>query len=77
MELQCPNCEGYNLELQEFSDVFDHPFCPFRYQVHGLRGHICMDCGADPMFKEQILENELLIREVRTQRFLDYLAQGF
>lgn len=68
----CPVCEAGSLTLTVYSDTFDHHGALI--VVEGLEGYVCAECGADPVFEDQIKRNHWRI--VNAKRVADGLLTG-
>ncbi|WP_246156236.1 hypothetical protein [Thiohalocapsa marina] len=65
-------CEQGALTPDTYSDTFQHHGAEL--VVHGLECYICRDCGADPVFEDQIRRNHA--RVVDARRHADGLLTG-
>jgi HTH-type transcriptional regulator/antitoxin MqsA len=63
--LICPECESGALQLHRYSDTFQHQ-CK-NLVVDDLESYLCLACGADPVFEDQIRRNHARIADARRQ----------
>ncbi|MCF6262973.1 MAG: type II toxin-antitoxin system MqsA family antitoxin [Xanthomonadales bacterium] len=70
--LTCPVCEEGRLTESTFADDFKHG--KKTLHIDGLECYLCNNCGADPVFPEQIRRNHLSIAD--SKRVEDDLLTG-
>lgn len=70
--LKCPMCEHGTLAPNTYSDTFQHHGADLI--VDGLECYICGECGADPVFEDQIRRNHARVADAR--RHADGLLTG-
>ena len=63
--LVCPVCESGALQPHRYSDTFQHQ--GKNLVVDDLEGYLCAECGADPIFEDQIRLNDARISDARRQ----------
>lgn len=71
-DLLCPMCEHDSLTPSTYSDTFQHRGADL--VVEGLECYVCDECGADPVFEDQIRRNH--VRVVDARRRADGLLTG-
>lgn len=71
-ELLCPQCEKGHLAASTWADDFRHG--DRAVHVDGLECYVCDQCGADPVFTDQIRRNQLKIADAK--RRADGLLTG-
>lgn len=62
-DLRCLECENGHLTASLFADDFQHEGQPVH--VDGLECYVCGQCGADPVFPDQIRRNERRIADAK------------
>lgn len=62
---KCPLCEIGRLSATIFEDDFTYNNKPIH--VAELEGYVCDECGADPIFADQIRRNHLKISKAKAQ----------
>lgn len=70
--LICPVCEAGELESIVYTDTFQH--AGREISVADLEGYACPQCGADPIFEDQIRRNHARIADAK--RKADGLLTG-
>ena len=63
--LICPVCESGALQPHRYSDTFQHQ--GKNLVVDDLEGYLCPECGADPVFEDQIRRNHVRISDARRE----------
>jgi HTH-type transcriptional regulator/antitoxin MqsA len=63
--LICPVCESGPLQPHRYRDTFQHQ--GKNLVVDDLEGYRCAECGADPVFEDQICRNHARISDARRQ----------
>jgi HTH-type transcriptional regulator/antitoxin MqsA len=61
--LICPVCESGALQPDRYRDTFQHQ--GKNLVVDDLEGYQCAECGADPVFEDQIRRNHARILRLR------------
>lgn len=64
-DLLCPMCEHGSLTPSTYSDTFQHRGADL--VVEGLECYVCDECGADPVFEDQIRRNHVRVVDARRQ----------
>lgn len=62
-QLHCPECDRQTLEPSVWAHDFKHE--DRVVHVDGLECYLCSNCGADPVFPEQIRRNERRIADAK------------
>jgi HTH-type transcriptional regulator/antitoxin MqsA len=59
----CPECEKGHLTASTYADDFQHNGELLR--VEGLQCYLCDQCGADPVFADQVRRNHRLVADAK------------
>jgi len=62
-QIICPQCEKGHLSAEVYADDFQHEGRVVR--VDGLECYICDQCGADPVYPDQIRRNQARVADAK------------
>ena len=65
ISLICPVCESWALQPHRYGDTLQHQ--GKNLVVDDLEGYLCVECGADPIFEDQIRRNHARSSDARRQ----------